>query len=177
MNGSEYVILVDDKDNAIGRMEKYEAHSKGVLHRAFSIFLFNKNGELLLQQRAECKYHSANLWSNTCCGHPRPDEPTTIAANRRLMEELGIECKLSETFNFTYEAKMENGLIEHELDHVFIGDFSENCHPNPREVKAWVYVPLDVIEHDINHFPNKYSEWFKLVFPKLRAYWYKQKAA
>jgi isopentenyl-diphosphate Delta-isomerase len=160
----EEVILVDERDNELGVMEKLKAHELGLLHRALSIFVFNDKKELLLQQRAADKYHSANLWTNTCCSHPRPNELPHDAANRRLMEEMGMQCNLRYTFNFTYNATLQNNLIEHELDYVFVGTTNTVPVLNPAEVSNWRYVSLENLTHEINTTPELFTEWFKICF-------------
>jgi isopentenyl-diphosphate Delta-isomerase len=163
----EYVILVDELDTEIGVMEKIEAHEKALLHRAFSVFIFNDKKEMLLQQRAFTKYHSAGLWSNACCSHPKPKEDVLAAANRRLKEELGIETTLTKIFNFTYKAEFDNGLTEHEFDHVFIGSYDGVITSNDDEVDDYAYVPLDALEKTMKQNPEAYTEWFKIAYPKL----------
>jgi isopentenyl-diphosphate delta-isomerase len=158
----EYVVLVDELDNELGLMEKMEAHEKGALHRAFSVFTFNSKGELLLQRRALSKYHSAGLWTNTCCSHPRESESTIDAAHRRLQEEMGFDCELTKAFDFIYKKKMDKGLIEHELDHVFIGRYDGQPNINRDEVDEYKNMPIDELVKDIEEFPNKYTEWFKI---------------
>lgn len=163
----EEVILVDELDNAIGVMEKLEAHEKGLLHRAFSVFIFNPQGQLLLQQRALKKYHSAGLWTNTCCSHPRPNEDSLAAANRRLMEEMGLECELEHKTQFTYKTNFDNGLTEHEFDHVFFGTTTVNPIINKDEVESFVWVEIDKLKMDIDLNPDKYTSWFKIALEKL----------
>lgn len=163
----EQVILVDELDNAIGTMEKMEAHEKGLLHRAFSVFIFNDKGELLLQQRALTKYHSAGLWTNTCCSHPRPNESTIDAANRRLMEEMGLTCDLDHKTSFIYKTNFDNGLIEHEFDHVFFGNYDQDPTINPEEVENFVWMDVNKIMNDIEKNPGKYTSWFKIAMKKL----------
>ncbi len=148
-------------------MEKMEAHRKAMLHRAFSVFIFNRNGEMLLQQRALEKYHSAGLWSNACCGHPRPNEDTTAAAQRRLQEELGIQTTLTKLFEFIYRSEFKNGLTEHEFDHVFIGHYDENISPEENEVKDFCYKTMQEIEASLLTHPLKYTEWFHIAFPAI----------
>jgi isopentenyl-diphosphate Delta-isomerase len=165
------VILVNEQDEAIGTMEKLDAHVQGVLHRAFSIFLFNKNGDMLLQQRNFKKYHSGGLWTNACCSHPMPTEPVLEAAQRRLTEELGISVPIQKAFTFTYKANFENGLIEHEYDHVFIGECNiENINFNTDEVNAIKYISLINLEKDIENNPKQYTVWFKIALPQLHNY-------
>jgi isopentenyl-diphosphate delta-isomerase len=159
----EFVILVDEHNNEIGLMEKLEAHQKALLHRAFSIFIINSKGELLLQQRALNKYHSGGLWTNTCCSHPRAKEQTIDAAHRRLKEEMGFDCELTEKFSFLYKAPFDNGLTEHELDFIFIGEFNGIPNINPQEVKDYAWMMIDDVLLDVKQFPNKYTEWFKII--------------
>jgi isopentenyl-diphosphate Delta-isomerase len=173
----EQVILVDDQDNPIGLMEKLEVHEKAILHRAFSVFIFNHQGELLLQQRALSKYHSAGLWTNTCCSHPRPNETTKAAANRRLLEEMGFETSLEKVFDFIYLANFDNGLTEHEFDHVFIGFYEGTILPNTAEVNSFKYISLEEIDTQLINTPDKYTEWFKIAYPKVKAWWDLQKTA
>ncbi|MEN8248292.1 MAG: isopentenyl-diphosphate Delta-isomerase [Bacteroidota bacterium] len=159
------VILVDKEDNFLGTMEKLEAHQKGLLHRAFSIYLINEKGDFLLQRRAQDKYHSAGLWTNTCCSHPQPEETTTKAAIRRLNEEMGINSTpLTPLFHFVYKADFGNGLTEHELDHVFIGTFNGEPLPDPNEVMEWKYIPANDLLIDVKENPQNYTEWFKLSY-------------
>lgn len=159
----EQVILVDEQDAPVGVMEKMEAHQKGVLHRAFSIFIFNSKGEMLLQQRADHKYHSAGLWTNACCSHPRPQEETLAAAHRRLKEELGFDTELSKAFDFIYKTSFDNGLTEHEFDHVFTGVYDGEIHFNKEEVKAVEYKSVEGIKELIEKKPGMFTEWFKII--------------
>ena len=163
----EHVILVDENDTEIGEMEKLKAHQTGTLHRAFSVFLFNQSNELLLQQRALAKYHSAGLWTNTCCSHPKQGETVLEAAKRRLYEEMGIECKLDFAFSFVYKADLENGLIEHELDHVFIGTYSDAPAFNPIEVCDWKYDSINNIISNLKLSPELFTAWFKPAFERV----------
>ncbi len=163
----EQVILVDAQDRSIGSMEKMEAHRKGELHRAFSIFIFNEKNEMLLQQRAFSKYHSGGLWTNACCSHPRPNEATIDAANRRLHEELGFSSPLTKIFDFQYTANFDNGLIEHEFDHVFIGHYDGKINPNPIEVQEFCYKNVEDILASVQSHPHKYTAWFCIAFPKV----------
>lgn len=165
---SASVVLVNEMDEAIGTMEKMEAHEKGLLHRAFSVFVFNKEGLLLLQRRALSKYHSAGLWTNTCCSHPFPGEAVADAAVRRLKEELGFTTPLRKVFDFKYEAAFDNGLIEHEFDHVFVGEFEGAIEPNPEEVHEFKYVSMEEVEQDMKQQPELYTAWFHIAFPKLK---------
>ena len=160
----EHVILVDKQDNPIGLMEKIEAHEKALLHRAFSVFVFNEKNELMLQQRAAEKYHSPLLWTNTCCSHQRDGESNIEAGKRRLQEEMGFSCELEELFSFIYKAPFDNGLTEHELDHVMIGRFSDEPIINPEEVASYKWMPLEEVKSDIENHPEKYTAWFKIIF-------------
>ncbi len=164
----EYVILVDENDQEIGTMEKQEAHEKGLLHRAFSVFVFNENKELLLQQRALTKYHSAGLWTNTCCSHPRVGETIENAAHRRLMEEMGFDCELSTKTSFIYKAAFENGLTEHELDHILVGNFNGEINFNPTEVKNFKWIALEELQVDLLQNNQNYTAWFKIIFDNFQ---------
>ena len=166
----EYVIIVDKKDKELGVMEKMEAHRQGFLHRAFSIYLINSRNEILLQRRAIKKYHSGGLWTNTCCSHPRPGEDMNAAANRRLMEEMNINCQLKKAFSFIYKKELDNYLIEHEFDHVYIGKFDGEPFPNMQEVIEWKFLEVDKIKTDIQQYPDNYTEWFKISFGKVNAF-------
>ncbi|MCZ4223060.1 isopentenyl-diphosphate Delta-isomerase [Pedobacter rhodius] len=163
----EQVILVDKNDVPIGQMEKMEAHKKGELHRAFSIFIFNSENKLLLQQRSAGKYHSGGLWTNTCCSHPRAGESNEAAANRRLKEEMGMNCRLTYAFNFTYKAEFPDGLIEHELDHVFFGYTDQLPEINKDEVESFRYIDLSALEQDIKQQPHLYTPWLKICLEKV----------
>lgn len=163
----ESIILVDENDQMFGTMEKMAAHRLGKLHRAFSVFIFNSNGQVLLQRRAFHKYHSGGKWSNTCCSHPRPGEALKQAANRRLLEEMGLTCELSHAFNFIYHADVGDGIYEHELDHIFIGTTDTLPKLNPNEVAAFAYVSLENILYELKHSPEKYTEWFKVCFARV----------
>ena len=160
----EKVILVNEKDDQLGLMGKMEAHQKAVLHRAFSVFIFNKKGELLLQQRALDKYHSPGLWTNTCCSHQRDGESNIEAGKRRLEEEMGFSCDLEEMFWFVYKASFDNGLTEHELDHVMIGYFDEDPKINTDEAASFKWMLLEDVKKDIEMHPELYTEWFKIIF-------------
>lgn len=166
----EKVILVDQHDNPIGEMEKMEAHEKAVLHRAFSIFVFNQHNELMLQQRALTKYHSPGLWTNTCCSHPRIGETLLEAGHRRLQEEMGFDCKLEKIFDFIYKAELDKGLTEHEFDHVLVGRFTESPHINPDEVHDWKWMSMEAIAADMQANPNSYTVWFKIAFDRVKAF-------
>ena len=167
MSTKEYVILVDENDNELGLMEKMEAHEKGVLHRAFSVFVFNGKGEVMLQQRAFEKYHSGGLWTNTCCSHPRKGETVLEAAHRRMEEEMGFDCELEEQFHFIYNRKLDKGLTEHELDHVVFGKFDGAPSLNPEEVADYKWVNMQELKTDISENPNQYTEWFKICFDEV----------
>lgn len=160
----ELVVLVDKNDKEIGVMPKMEAHEKAVLHRAFSVFVFNKKGELMLQQRAAHKYHSPLLWTNTCCSHQRNGESNINAGIRRLQEEMGFTTSLEEVFSFIYKASFDNGLTEHELDHVMVGYFDDAPNINKDEVEAYKWMPLEDVKNDIDKNPSIYTEWFKIIF-------------
>lgn len=167
----EQVILVNEMDVELGLMEKMEAHTKALLHRAFSVFIFNEKGELLLQQRAISKYHSGGLWTNTCCSHPRPGETVLQAANRRLKEEMGFETALVKVLDFVYKAPFSNGLTEHEFDHVLVGNYDGIINPNQEEVEHYSFNSLSDIEIKINQCPEIYTEWFKIAFPLIKNWW------
>lgn len=164
----EKVILVDEQDNILGEMEKMEAHEKGLLHRAFSVFVFNNSNQLLLQRRALNKYHSGGLWTNTCCSHPRKGEKLIDAGMRRLQEEMGFTTSLKEQLSFIYYAKLDQGLIEHELDHVLFGRFNELTAFNTEEVMDAKFVELEELEENIIANPQLYTEWFKIIFERSR---------
>ena len=164
----EQVILVDENDNEIGLMEKMLAHRQGTLHRAFSIFIFNDKGEMLLQQRATNKYHSGGLWTNACCSHPKPGEAVKDAALRRLKEELGFETSIEELFHFTYNTSFDNGLTEHEYDHVFSGIYNGNIEFNTTEVQDFCYRSIEEIESSLQSHPQKFTAWFIIAFPLVK---------
>lgn len=166
----ELLILVDDQDNEIGELDKVTVHEQGILHRAFSVFVFNTSGELLLQQRALEKYHSPGLWSNTCCSHPRKGETLKKACARRLKEEMNMQCELEFAFSFIYKAEFLNGLTEHEFDHVYFGVTDDKPQPNPDEVNDWKYIGPNDLEDDMKRNPDHYTEWLKICFPKFRKY-------
>jgi isopentenyl-diphosphate Delta-isomerase len=163
----EEVILVDESDTPLGTMEKMEAHRQALLHRAFSVFIFNSKGEMLLQQRAAEKYHSAGLWTNACCSHPRPGEDTTDAAIRRLREELGFTTPLKKLFDFTYKSEYDNGLTEFEFDHVYVGTYDQAIYPDKKEVSDYSYRPIDDIKAALQSAPDKFTTWFHLAFPLI----------
>lgn len=170
MNPQEVVLITPD-DRAIGVMEKMEAHRKGVLHRAFSIFIFDRRGRMLLQQRAPQKYHGAYLWTNACCSHPMWNEPVEEAAQRRLMEELGFQTTLKKIFVFTYKATVENNLIEHEYDHVFAGEYEGPINMNQEEVCNYEYHDLQTLKKQLGEEPERFTSWFKIAFPQIEAWW------
>jgi isopentenyl-diphosphate delta-isomerase len=165
----EEVILVDTKDNEIATGEKMEVHRLGKLHRAFSVFVFNSKGELMLQKRAMKKYHSPGLWSNTCCSHPKPGETTEKAAHRRLREEMDFDCELKEAFSFVYKVRFDNGLIENEFDHVFLGRFDGKPRPNPDEADDGKWINLQELKDDVAQNPKKYSYWLRVALDKVMA--------
>lgn len=160
----ELVVLVDEHDNQVGLMPKMEAHEKAVLHRAFSVFVFNDQGELMLQQRAATKYHSPLLWTNTCCSHQRDGETSLAAGKRRLQEEMGFVCDLTEVFQFVYKAPFDNGLTEHELDHVMIGTYNGEPNVNPEEVASHKWMSLEDVKNDMEDNSQQYTAWFKIIF-------------
>lgn len=166
----ELLVLVNEKDECVGTMEKMEVHRKALLHRAFSVFLFNAKGEMLLQQRAFSKYHSGGLWTNTCCSHPRPDETPVEAAKRRVLEELGIEADAAPAFSFIYRAELDNDLTEHEFDHVLIGNYDGPVYPNTDEVHDHAFSPMDTLRTSLAAEPHKYTAWFRIAFPMLEEY-------
>jgi len=169
----EQVILVDGQDVATGVMEKMEAHRKALLHRAFSVFVFNDEGEMLVQQRAMNKYHSGGLWTNSCCSHPRPGEDTALAASRRLKEEMGFTTPLTEVFSFTYQADFDNGLAEHEFDHVFVGYYNGRIDPDAAEVSNHAYWSMEKISLALTEQPGSFTAWFRIAFPKIHDWWMK----
>jgi len=163
----EKVILVDHNDTPVGEMEKMEAHEKALLHRAFSIFVFNSENKLMLQQRAYTKYHSPGLWTNTCCSHPRPGENTTDAAHRRLTEEMGFDCTLKKIFDFTYKARLDKNLSEHEFDHVFFGRYDNPPIININEVAHWRWMSMEDIAEGMEHNPDDFTVWFRIAFDRV----------
>jgi len=167
---NDQVILVDENNFPRGIMEKMEAHQKAELHRAFSIFIFNSKGELLLQKRALTKYHSGGLWTNTCCGHPQPELTLRESAQKRLKEEMGLDCILNYAFNFIYKAQLDKGLFEHELDHVFLGYCDGVPKPNPIEASHWKYQNVNLIQENSQSHPEQFTVWFKIILPKLLDY-------
>ena len=159
----DFVVLVNENDEKIGLMPKMEAHEKGLLHRAFSVFIFNRNKELMLQKRSLKKYHSPGLWTNTCCSHQRDGESNINAGMRRLKEEMGFSSELREINSFIYKVKFDNGLVEHELDYILVGEYENDVEPNSQEVDDWKWIDLDEINDDIKTNPEEYTEWFKII--------------
>ena len=169
-NMQEEVVLVNERDEVLGQMEKLAAHRQGLLHRAFSVFIFHSNGSLLLQQRAATKYHSGGLWTNTCCGHPRPNETVGDAAARRLWEEMRIDPVLTPQFTFTYRAELNGGLVEHELDHVYFGNHDGGADPDPLEAEECRYASPADIDSELKDHPERYTAWFKLCWDEVKQY-------
>lgn len=163
----EMVILVDENDKQVGLMAKMEAHEKALLHRAFSVFIFNDKKELMLQRRALGKYHSPGLWTNTCCSHQRPGETNVVAGSRRLQEEMGFTTALTESISFIYKAPFDNGLTEHEYDYILLGEYNKVPEPNPEEVSEWKWRSLEQIKEDMKQNPDIYTAWFKIIFDKF----------
>ena len=166
----ERVILVNENDEQIGTMPKMEAHEKALLHRAFSVLVFTAKDALMLQQRASHKYHSPLLWTNTCCSHQRVGESNIEAGKRRLMEEMGFVVDLKDTISFIYKAPFDNGLTEHEYDHILVGRFNGDPLINPDEVNDWKWMTLEQVKTDMEHHPELYTEWFKIIFDKFFNY-------
>ncbi|MBK6950967.1 MAG: isopentenyl-diphosphate Delta-isomerase [Crocinitomicaceae bacterium] len=162
------VILVNEFDQPLGVLEKLEAHQKGLLHRAFSIFIFNDENELMLQRRAFDKYHSGGLWTNTCCSHPDPNETVEVACHRRLKEEMGFDTALEFVTSFIYKAELDQQLTEHEFDHVYIGKYNDRPVINESEVSEWKFVNLTDLENDMKMNPDHYTVWFKIIFSKVK---------
>lgn len=171
METAQRVILVNEQDKIVGEAEKMEAHRKGLLHRAFSVFIFNSRGEMLLQQRALSKYHSGGLWTNACCSHPQPGEITADAAARRLEEEMGFVTPVRKIFDFVYKTGFDNGLTEHEFDHVFVGEYEGPIAFNRGEVMDVCYRSMEEISQSLKSHPAKYTSWFLLSFPKVEQWW------
>lgn len=165
----EFVVLIDKNDQPLGLMEKQQAHHAGLLHRAFSVFVFNSKSELLIHQRAMSKYHSPGLWTNTCCSHPRENESYEQAAHRRLMEEMGFDCEIEEKFHFIYKAELEKGLFEHELDRVFTGFYEGEIDFNKEEVMDCKWISIDELKADMSRNPENYTVWFKIIFEEYLA--------
>jgi isopentenyl-diphosphate Delta-isomerase len=169
------IILVNEQDEQVGTMEKMEVHRKALLHRAFSVFIFNRRGEMLLQQRAPRKYHSAGLWTNACCSHPKPGDDTLAAANKRLQEEMGFTTTLSKIFEFTYRTDFDNGLTEYEFDHVFAGVYEGPIKPDPEEAADFCYKSVSAIKESLQMHSSKYTSWFAIAFPLIEQ-WVKEQA-
>lgn len=167
MTDKEYVVLVDEHDNEMGVMEKMEAHEKAILHRAFSIFIFNSKGEMLIHRRALTKYHTPGLWTNACCSHPRKGESLAAATERRLQEEMGMRCSLNKVFDFVYKADVGQGLTEHEFDHVFVGTTDDVPEINPEEVDSFKYLSLTALRKLLDEQPETFTVWFKIAFKEL----------
>ena len=163
----EYVVLVDEQDNAVGIMEKQQAHVEGLLHRAFSIFIFNSDKKFLLQKRASTKYHCGGLWTNTCCSHPRENENTEDAAKRRLQEEMGMQCDLKPIFSFVYKAEFNNGLTEYEFDHVLFGQSDQTPKLNLEEAEDFRYIGLEELQSEIKEAPQNFTPWFLIAFDRV----------
>lgn len=165
---TEKVVLVNEEDEVIGTEEKLKAHQDGGrLHRAFSIFVFNDEGELMLQKRADEKYHCPDMWTNTCCSHPKPGEEYEEAVHRRIKEEMGFDCPMEESFVFEYKAGFDNGLTEHEMDHVYIGKYNKDPEPNPKEVGDWKWIKPEKLKEDIEENPERYTPWFRIAIGRV----------
>ncbi len=167
----EEVILVDENDHETGTCEKLRAHEEGKLHRAFSIFVFNPDGQLLLQKRSRHKYHSDGLWTNTCCSHPRPGHAMEVEVKRKLMQEMGFACDVQWSFRFPYRVEFDNGMIEHEIDHVFIGRYDGKVSPNPAEVEDWKWMDLESLMIDVKTNSDAYSYWLKICIDRVLEFW------
>jgi len=165
---TEDIILVDKEDQQIGTGEKMEVHRKGMLHRAFSVFVWNKEGHLMVQQRAKTKYHTPGLWSNTCCSHPKPGETVEQAAKRRLEEEMGFSCDLNEEMSIIYHTQFDNDLIEHEYDHVLFGHYDGTPVINPEEVHSWKWMSINDIHREVRLHPELYTVWFRIIIDRLK---------
>jgi isopentenyl-diphosphate Delta-isomerase len=163
----EEIVLVDENDRPVGCGEKIETHLMPRLHRAFSVFIFDSAGRLLLQKRSKAKYHSGGLWSNTCCSHPRPGEPTEAAAHRRLKEEMGFDCEIAKLFDLVYYAKLDNNFFEYEYDHVFVGRYDDSPVPDVAEVEDWKWVDMRALSRDVRQNPNLYSYWLRASLGEL----------
>ena len=166
----QQLILVDENDLPVGLMEKMKVHQLGIMHRAFSVFIFNMEGEMLLQQIALTKYHSGGLWTNACCSHPYEGQEILHAAKQRLFEEMGFTTTIQKAFHFKYKASFENGLTENEFDHVFVGLYNGKIKPDANEVEDYCYMAVEVVRRDIDLHPEKYTEWFKIAFPLIENY-------
>jgi isopentenyl-diphosphate delta-isomerase len=170
----DHVILVNEKDQQVGTMEKMEAHRKALLHRAFSVFIFNDKGEMLLQRRSTRKYHSGGLWTNACCSHPFPGEDVIDGAKRRLQEELGFTTEIKKIFDFIYKSDFDNGLTEYEFDHVFTGNYNREVLPDEKEVSDFCFMDMEEIEASMNMHPEKFTAWFLIAIPLLKDWLNKQ---
>lgn len=170
MVNEQFVILVDANDHQTGVAEKMDAHRKGLLHRAFSVFIINSQGQILLQQRAFSKYHSGGLWTNACCSHPKPGEKILDAAHRRIQEEMGFDCALKYVYNFTYKVKLDNELTEHELDHVLVGLYDGPVRPAPEEVCNYRYIDIEDLEREMQIEPESFTTWFRITYSDARKY-------
>jgi isopentenyl-diphosphate delta-isomerase len=168
------VLLVDERDVPVGTAEKMDAHRKGLLHRAFSVFIFDNAGRMLLQKRAKEKYHGGDLWTNACCSHPSVNDEIKNSAEARLQEELGFTTSLQKIFEFKYRAEVENDLIEHEYDHVFAGEYNGAIHPNTNEVSDYCYKEISEIKKSLTDNPSQFTFWFKMAFPKVEHWWQQQ---
>ncbi|RAI99704.1 isopentenyl-diphosphate delta-isomerase [Chitinophaga skermanii] len=167
MTAPVHVILVDENDEVVGEMEKIEAHRKGLLHRAISVFIFNKDQKLLLQRRSQSKFHSSGLWTNTCSGHPLPGETPLQAAERRLLEEMGVACKLEKRWEVRYELPVNNELIENEYGHVYFGQSDALPAVNPDDADDYTYLSLNEVQQQVMDYPSKFTPWFKLLLPDV----------
>jgi isopentenyl-diphosphate delta-isomerase len=161
------VVLVDEQDQALGEMDKMEAHQKGALHRAFSIFILNSNGQMLIHQRANHKYHGGGLWTNACCSHPQWGEDILVSAGQRLGYEMGLTCALKEVFSFVYNTPVENNLIEHEYDHVLVGYTDQQPLPNPDEVQDYRWISRGDLMQEIAAKPDQFTYWFRMALPRI----------
>jgi isopentenyl-diphosphate delta-isomerase len=165
---TDMVILVNEDDSVIGYMKKMEAHELGLLHRAFSVLIFNSEDKMLLQRRALSKYHSGGLWTNTCCSHPRAEETTLKAAHRRMIEEMGFDCDMEEVFSFVYNEKLDKGLVENEFDHVFVGRYNSSVEINPHEVEEYKWISYEDLIKDMESKPNEFTAWFKIIMEEVK---------
>lgn len=168
------VILVNTDDEPVGEAEKMEAHRRGLLHRAFSVFIFNRKGEMLLQRRAKHKYHSGGLWSNACCSHPSPGEESKAAAEKRLQEEMGFTTPLEEIFKFIYRTDFGTGIIENEVDHVFVAQYDGQINPDKEEADEYIFLNMEEIEESLQSEPLKFTSWFSIAFPQVKDWWSQQ---
>lgn len=169
-NNNDQVILVNERDEWVGSADKMKAHKEGLLHRAFSVFVMNSNNEILLHQRALDKYHSGGLWTNACCSHPRVGESTHAAAHRRLQEEMGFDCEVEQVFTYCYKSEVNNGLIEHEFDHVYFGYYDGDIKPNKAEVNEYKFLPISEVTCWMEKQPQNFTPWFKMLWPEFLEY-------